>query len=339
MGEAKAQFAGHRSFVWFKPAKSSPSEYESYTLGQQSSPKKWLHVDWPVRFDDGRAPFIESSTAIRCSDWEIYRDPAQVWQRPYVAGINHEQQTLGRLLESTLGDGLAERINPVWLRDVLGKYFAAWPFVEYGEFLSLCYAIREALADTINFSLAFEAADKMRYAQNIVGLILQLGEMVPGYSDAEAKQAWMKDPILVPLRETLELISSSSDWVEIIVAIDLVLEPIIGTLVKSEFLARNAPYNGDPATPLILASERADAGRHLECACALINVVCADPDHGAENRKLVRGWLDQWTAKTERAAKAFKGMFELKGIVAEPFEPSLERARAHQRAALKKIGF
>ena len=149
----------------------------------------------------------------------------------------------------------------------------------------------------------------------------------------------MKDPILVPLRETLELISSSSDWVEIIVAIDLVLEPIIGTLVKSEFLARNAPYNGDPATPLILASERADAARHLECATTLINVVCADADHGSENRKLVRDWLDKWTTKTEQAAKAFKGMFELKGVVAEPFEPCLERARAHQRLALEKLGF
>ena len=256
-----------------------------------------------------------------------------------MASINHEQQTLGRLLESTLSEGLAERINPVWLREVLGKYFAVWTFVEYGGFLALCYAVREALADTLTFSLAFEAADKMRYAQNIVGLILQLGEVVPGYSDAQAKQAWMKDLMLVPLRETLELISSSSDWVEIIVAIDLVLEPIIGTLVKSEFLARSAPYNGDPATPLILASERADAARHLECATTLINVVCADADHGAENRKTVRGWLDKWTAKTEQAAKAFKGMFELKGVVAEPFEPCLERARAHQHLALEKLGF
>ena len=122
---------------------------------------------------------------------------------------------------------MAERINPVWLNETLGKYFAVWPFVEYGEFLSLCYAVREALADTITFTLAFEAADKMRYAQNVVGLILQLGEAVPGCSDVHAKQAWMKDPILVPLRETLELMFSSSDWVEIVVAIDIVLGPII----------------------------------------------------------------------------------------------------------------
>jgi methane monooxygenase component A beta chain/propane monooxygenase small subunit len=292
-----------------------------------------------VRFDDGREPFTEVSSAIRCANWEGYRDPAQTWQRPYVAGLNHEQQTLGRLLESTLADGLAERINPVWAREILGKYFAAWPFVEYGEFLSLCCVVREALAETITFAFAFEAADKMRYAQNFVDLIIRLGEVLPSYSDAEARAAWMGDPILVPLRENIELIFSLDDWVEMVVAIDLVLEPIAGTLMKSEFLARNASYNGDPATPLILASERADAKRHLEGAAALIAHVCADPNNGSANHKLVQSWLDKWTAQTERAAQALKGIFELKGITAEPFAPCFERACAHQRAALNKIGF
>lgn len=187
-----------------------------------------------------------------------------------MAGVNHEQQTLGRLLESALAEGLAARINPVWSREILGKYFAAWPFVEYGEFLCLCYVVREALAETITFTFAFEAADKMRYGQNLVGLIMQLGEVVPEYSDTAARGAWMSDPVLVPLRENIELIFSSTDWIEIVVAIDLVLEPVVGTLMKSEFLARNASYNGDPATPLILAAERADARRHLEGALALI---------------------------------------------------------------------
>ena len=136
MAEAKPLLEGHRRFTWFEPIKKgSPSEYESYTIGQQSSPHRGLHVGWPIRFEDGREPFAESSTAIRCAHWESYRDPAQTWQRPYVAAVNHEQQTLGRLLESTLAEGLAARINPVWSREILGKYLAAWPFVEYGEFL------------------------------------------------------------------------------------------------------------------------------------------------------------------------------------------------------------
>src|SRR5262249_30039780 len=137
----------------------------------------------------------------------------------------------------------------------------------------------------------------------------------------------------------VELIFSSADWVEIVVAIDLVLEPIAGTLVKSEFLARNAAHNGDPVTPLVLAAERADARRHLDGATALIAQACADAEHAARNRALVRGWLEQWTSRTERAAKALEGLFRLDGIAVEPFAPCLERARARQRSALQKLGF
>ena len=56
---------GHRGFTWFKPQKQRPTEYESYTVGLQSSPKQWLHVGWPCRFEDGREPFSEASTALR----------------------------------------------------------------------------------------------------------------------------------------------------------------------------------------------------------------------------------------------------------------------------------
>lgn len=339
MGEGNLALSGNRHFAWFKPAKRSPSEYESYTLGQQSTPERWLHVGWPIRFDDGRPPFSEDSTRIKCATWEAYRDPAQVWQRPYVASINHEQQTLARLLDSELTDGVAARINPIWLREILGKYFAIWPFVEYGQFLSLCYAVREALADTLTFVIAFEAADKIRYAQNIVGLILQLGETAPGYSDAGARDAWMNDPILVPLRENLEFIFSSPDWVEILVAIDLVLEPLAGGLMKSEFMARNAAFNGDPVTPLILASERADSKRHLNATTALIQHICADPEHGEANRATLREWITHWTAKSDRAAQALRGIFEIKGIVVEPFDPCYARVRKQHQAILQQLGF
>ena len=87
-------------------------------------------------------------------------------------------------------------------------------------------------------------------------------------------------------------------------AVDLVLEPIESQPLSEDQRSsrQQRSVNGDPATPLILASERADAARHLECATTLINVVCATDAPGAENRKLVRG-LDQWTAKTEQASK------------------------------------
>ena len=147
---------GHREFTWFTPAGRHATDYENLTVGQQSSPAEWLHVGWPVHFDDGRAPFTEDSTSVRSSHWRDWRDPFQVWQRPYVQNTNFEEQALEHLTPIVLDTGIGQ-VNKAWLREVLGKYYAAWPFAEYGLFLSLCYAVREALADTIMFATAFEA--------------------------------------------------------------------------------------------------------------------------------------------------------------------------------------
>ena len=337
MDEART-LEGRRKFVWFTPKRRNPTEYENYTVGQQSSPDQWLVVDWPLRFDDGRAPFSEDATALRCSNWGSWRDPAQIWQRPYVVATNQEEQALDRLVPSSLGDGLATNINPVWVREVLGKYYAAWPYVDYGIFLALCYAVREAIGDTMQFALAFEAADKMRHVQDVVHLTFNLAEALPGYTDQAAREAWMEDPVLVPTRENVERIFSSNDWGEIVVAANLVFEPLVADLAKTEFFARNAARNGDPASGMILAGVRRDSHRHLESSTDLVRMFLGDPEYGDRNRAVVTDWMDRWTVVSDSAAQALAGMFAIPGIEAEPFEPCLARVRERHRSIREELG-
>jgi len=40
------ELSGDRSFTWFTPARRKPSEYESYTVGQQSGPKRSRDQPW-----------------------------------------------------------------------------------------------------------------------------------------------------------------------------------------------------------------------------------------------------------------------------------------------------
>lgn len=311
--ESRSRAIGHRRFTWFTPSGRHPTDYENLTVGQQSSPAEWLHVGWPVRFDDGRAPFTEDSTKVRSSHWRDWRDPFQVWQRPYVQNTNFEEQALEHLTPVTLDTGLGQ-INRAWLREILGTYYAAWPYAEYGLFLSLCYAVREALADTVMFATAFEATDKFRHQQDIVRLILDISDRDPAYSDAGARDAWMESPILIPVRENIERIFSLNDWAEILVAINLVFEPLVGRLVKDEFVARNAPHNGDPLTPVILAAARRDTARHLETTRSVVTFLTGDPRFGDSNRQVISGWVQRWRTESHRAANAAAGLFGIDGI-------------------------
>ncbi len=333
---ATPPFEGHRTFTWFTPRRRAATEYELYTVGQQSDPGQWLHVGWPIRFDDGREPYTASSTAIRCGNWAGYRDPAGLWQRPYVAAANHTEQALARLIPAELSAGLGSGIDADWLDPMLSRYYAAWPFVEYGLFLALCYAVREALGDTIAFSIAFQAGDRMRHLQDIVHLMFDLAETREGFTDSGARDAWMTDPVLVPARENIERIVSCRDWFEIVVAVNLVFEPIVGRLMKTEFLARNAPRHGDAVTPLVLASAHTDTERHRAATAELVRLVLADPSHGDANRTVLAGWLDTWTAESIRAAEALAPLFSAGG--AGTIGSCLSRVLADQLDLLAGLG-
>lgn len=318
-------FEGHRRFVWFEPAGRLPTEYEMFTIGQQSSPKEWLDVDWPLRFDDGRPPYSEDSTAIRSSDWERFRDPSQLWYRPYVSDTNQEEQSLERLIGQALADGIGGSIGKTWRSEVLEKYYPVWPFVEYGLFVALCHPIREALGDSVMFAMAFQAADKMRHLQDIVHLTFDLAGAIPGYSDAGARDAWMSDPVLVPTREVIESMMTAEDWMEVVVAINLVFEPLVGDLMKTEFMARSASRNGDPVSPMIIATTRRCSDRHRAAASELVRTLTSDPEHGATNRATITGWVSSWEPAVRRAADALSAVFEIEGIEAPDRQASVDR--------------
>jgi hypothetical protein len=333
-----ANFSGNRHFIWFKPERRKPSEYESYTIGQQSGPQQWLDVDWPLCFDDGQAPFTEAASEIKCSAWDEFRDPLKVWQRPYVSRNNNEEQALDVMIKQVLQDGVADRVNPVWRDEILGKYYAAWPFVEYGQFLALSYAVRQVLDATLTFSLAFQVSDKIRHQQDIVHLIFELKEALPAYSDAEARPAWMDSPALVPTREIIECLINCDDWAEIVIVLGLAFEPLVGNLFKTEFMSRNASSNGDAVTPMILANARRDSKYHLQIVQVLVDMVQSDAAHGAANKTIIRNWLLKWTPLCEQAAQAMQTLFEIEGIVVGPFDQALNRVKQAQTSLAERLG-
>ena len=333
-----ANLSGNRQFVWFKPERRRPTDYESYTLGQQSGPHQWLDVDWPLCFDDGEPPFSEAASAIKCSDWGQFRDPLKVWQRPYVSRNNSEEQALDVMIKQALQDDVAERMNPVWRDEILGKYYAAWPFVEYGQFLAVSYAVRQVLDATLTFSLAFQVSDKIRHQQDIVHLIFALKDALPGYSDDQARPAWMTSPALVPIREMTERLIASDDWAEIVIVAGLLFEPLVGQLFKTEFMCRNAPSNGDAVSPMILANARRDSDYHLQVVRTIVRLVLADATHGAGNRQFIQGWLAQWTPLGDRAARGLQTVFEIEGIDAGPFDESYSRVKNSQSSLLEELG-
>lgn len=329
---------GNRRFVWFTPAGRLPTEYEMFTIGQQSGPSGWLQVDWPLRFDDGRPPYSEDSTLIRSSDWERFRDPAQMWYRPYVAGTNHEERVLDDLVAQALAGEAGAGIKATWTREVLEKYYATWPFVEYGLFMALCHPIRQALGDSVMFAVAFHASDKMRHLQDIVHLTFDLAAVIDDFDDSGARQVWMEDPAVTPTRQVIEDLIGAEDWMEIVTVVGLVFEPLVADLMVTEFLAAAAPLNGDPVTPMVVSGARKNAARHRDYVTALVRVLLDDETHGSANRDIFAGWIDAWAPRIDQAAEALSAVFDIPGVESPERGAVLARVRAGFSAIRSDLG-
>jgi len=325
---ARTQLSGDRRFTWYTPAGKNPTEYEDLTVDQQSTPEHFAFQGWPIRFDDGRDPYFAESTVIRSVDWYAFRDPNATIQREYIAEIKASEQALERSVMGARAAGLFSFANDDWVRTGLNKNLMTYPFIDYGMFLAQCYAEREALSDTITFAIVFAAADKLRHLQDVVYYSFDLAEVFPDFDDSESLTIWKTDPMWQGARSGIEQVIASNDWMEVVVAIHLCIEPIFGQLAKVEYFSRFAAANGDIVTPIMISSFEADGVRHQRWVNALIEHVLNDPEHGDNNHEIIAGWIAKWTAIADEAASDFAPAFTSAPICPTTFEEAFERVHA-----------
>lgn len=294
-------------FRYFKPAGRRPTQYEEVTLHTQWSPRNFATQGWFSPSSSGRPMWSEDSTLLRAADWWSYRDPAQFWFRPYVEVQAKQEEAIDLAVEGAKRAGLFADFTRSW-RELLARYYAAYRYAEYGLFLCFCYAQREALSDVVATPLVFEGLDKDRHAQAIALYCMDLEENLPGFSDAAAESTWLKDPVLQPTREYIERMLACRDWGEIVIAANLIFEPLVATTLTRELLSRFAVRHGDPVTPVILETVEADRRRNCAASVEMVRwLMREDPANGAA----IERWLAAWTPLAVRAVRAFAPLFEM----------------------------
>ncbi len=321
-------------FRYFKPAGARATQYEEVTLHSQWDPKNYAKQGWFCRHADGRPVWDPNSTRLTCTDWWSYRDPAQMWFRPYVEHQARQEQAIELAMSGARRSDLVQEIEPSW-RDLLARHYAAYRFFEYGLFLSLSYAQREALSDVVATPIVFQGLDKDRHAQDIALLTMDLEEALPDFSATGSKEVWLQDPIWQPAREMVELLLACRDWGEITFAINLAVEPLVSTIFTRELVARQAPRNGDSATALVMHTVENDRVQAFNASSALVRFLVADTP---TNQAVVQEWLNIWASRAARAAKALEPLFVNGPNGSGGFDMAWNRVFGEWRAMLAELG-
>lgn len=320
-----------RTFEWYKPKKRRATLYEDVTVDTQPSVHRHMPRDWPVHFEDGRGLWWDDSTALRSSDWYEFRDPGQMWERPYYqTGTSYEQ-----LIEGAVRTARRERVfddfTPEWV-EFLRSHLQVPAFIEHGIWLALASAARDTLSDTVTHCVALEAAMKQRQAQAYLLYGMDLEEHFGEFPVDRVRASWLRDEAWQPVRRYVERLRATPDWGERVIATNVCFEPRVGLLIRRELLMRSVRFNGDILTQAISHVAQSEWEWVRGWTVELMRFVLDDAEHGAANRDVLAGWLADWDPLAEEAALAIEAVFaEL------PAGISFDEARANVQIDIDEL--
>lgn len=292
-------------FIYINPEKKRPSQYEEITLHTQWDPRNFASAGWFNRDKNGQPPWREDASLLQATDWWAYRDPNAEWFRPFVK----RQADIGRAIEQSIANAKRadsfKAFDTSWV-EFLANHYGAYRFAEYGLFLALCQAQREAGSDVVAQPIVFQSVEKDRHAQDITLYSMELENVIENFSDAKAKSNWMEAPEWQGLRRITEYLLACRDWGEIYVVVNCLLEPLVSTLFCRELVLRHAPLHGDSVTTTLVQGAEADRASRYDSMKAFVTMAI---EQNPENRKTIQTWLDKWLPLAKQAAEDLLPLF------------------------------
>ncbi len=323
----------HIAFRYFTPAKRRATQYEEVTLHIQWAPQNYATQGYFNRDVHNNPSWYPESTALKAQDWWAYRDPCEEWYRPFV----DRQAAIGLAIEQAIAGAkrasMYRHIAPAW-SCFLTDHYALYRYPDYGLFMCQCHVQRDALSDVVSAPTVFQALEKDRHAQDVALYCMELESLLPGYSDETAMTRWMESPAWQPTRRLVEQLLACRDWGEVHLAINLVVEPLVSTLLSRELVLRYAPHYGDSVTPVIEQGVEADREMRQASAKALVSFLLTQ-DGG--NRDTINRWLETWAPRAVEAVAAFAPVFAELDADPQAFAAARERLLAQWAALLAEL--
>ena len=337
-----ATFAGSdsRKYNYFTPKGRRSTRYEDVTLDVQPDPDKYLTQGWILGWANGDLGYDANWTKIKSSDWHRFRDPNEEWEKTYYVNNSNSIRQIQQNIENAKSENVFENWDKSWL-DIVARHVSTWSHADHGLGMYVFMpAQRAAMSNMHNNAIAVNCMHKLRTAQDLLLYNLELSEIFPEEFDGAAHQkAWMEDPSWQGVRENVERIMNATDWAETTFAANIVFEPLVGELFRSQFAMRFAPQHGDFLTPSVVGvGEREFNDRDLSYTRDMMKDMLEDETHGDENRELMQEWLSNWVPYSVAAAEGLEPIWSEPEKQTVSFEESYEKIKNRFEGILSDLG-
>ncbi|WP_370962860.1 toluene hydroxylase [Amycolatopsis sp. cg9] len=351
-----------RQYNYFTPAKRKQSHYEDVTVEVQPDPRHYLSQGWLYAFADGKGGYPLEWTALKAwgSDrplpergpgsggkgydwpahgWHEFRDPNEEWELTLYRYNANVVRQLNQNIDAARQAKAFEQWNRNWV-DFVAKHVGAWMHVDHGLGLYLfANANRRAPTNMHNNAISVNSMHRIRAAQDLALYNLTLTEEVEGFDGTAHLATWNEDPAWQGVRDTAEQLTGIWDWGEAIFAANVVFEPLVGELFRSNLVQQAAPANGDFVTPTLIGAEEFDfSERDLRYTKSLYHLLINDKEFADHNKALLQKWLEDWVPRCIAAARALQPLWSQPDAKPIRFEDGLDRVKSRFAGILSELG-
>jgi propane monooxygenase small subunit len=299
-----------RKYRYFQPRGQRATHYEDVTVDVQPDPERYLIQDWIISFPDSKGAYTKDNTAAKSSNWHAFRAPDQEWERTHYQRQSKIETMVQSVISNGRKSGAVRSFDRTWIK-VLQTHLGAWKHAEFGLGTSLMQAQRYGYTQMINNATLTNSSYKLRLAQDITLYLAEIGMGIEGWDDTLGKKAWLEDGIWQGVREAVETIMGTSDYLEQYFAINIVFEPLVGELFRSGFLMQVGAANNDFMTPAVISAAEADYERNLANTIDLMYLLANDENYANHNRGLFESWLMKHRTLAEKAAQGLQPIWSM----------------------------
>jgi propane 2-monooxygenase small subunit len=346
--------ASARRYNYFKPAKRKQTHYEDVTVEVQPDPRHYLSQGWIYGFADGSRGYPLHWTKLKAwgvdkpepergpgsgglpkdfswpaHGWHEFRDPNEEWEMTLYRYNANVVRQVNQNIENARQGKAFQMWTPNWVRFV-ERNVGAWMHIEHILGLYVFAACnRSGPTNMHNTAMAVNSTHKIRFAQDLALYNLTLSEEIEGFDGAAHIEAWNSDAEWQAVRALCESLTAvQDDWGESIFATNVVFEPLIGELFRSNLVMQSAAGNGDFVTPTVVGAGEYDfAQRDLRWTIACFAPLTEDKEFADHNRELMQGWLSKWVPMALDAARKMQPLWSQPDAKPPRFEDSLDKAK------------
>ncbi len=350
-----------RRYNYFTPQKRKQSHYEDVTVEVQPDPRHYLAQGWIYGFADGRGGYPLEWTALKAwgSDrpvperfpgsggsgydwpahgWHEFRDPNEEWELTFYRYNANVVRQMTANVDAARETKAFEQWTPNWV-DFVSRHVGAWMHVEHGLGLYVfANANRRAPTNMHNNAISVNSMHRIRFAQDLALYNLTLTEEIEAFDGSAHVDTWASDPAWQGVRRVAEQLTSTDDWCEAIFATNIVFEPLVGELFRSQLVQQAAPRNGDFVTPTVVGAGEYDyAARDLRYTLAMFELLTGDKEFAAHNKAIMDGWLSTWVPRCLAAARELSPLWSQPDARPPRFEDGLDRVKSRFAALLTDL--